>query len=77
MPAGKRAADIDEAAAEAVLAEARRCIENGDPAQGRRTIGTATAILARAEALGVPDEHPLRPLLLSLQALVGEVRKID
>lgn len=58
--------------ADAMLAEARRDIEKGDPAQGRQTIVAASALLARAENLPVPEEHPLRPRLLALQALVGE-----
>jgi len=58
--------------ADAMLTEARRDIEKGDPAQGRQTIVAASALLDRAEELPVPEEHPLRPRLLALQALVGE-----
>lgn len=58
--------------AEATLAEARREIENGDPAQARQTIVAASKLLARAEELPVQQEHPLRPSLLALQARVGE-----
>ena len=58
--------------ADAMLTEARRHVEKGDPAQGRQTIVAASAILARAEELHVPEDHPLRPQLLSLQKLVGE-----
>ena len=58
--------------ADAMLAEARRHVEKGDPAQGRQTIVAASAILTRAEDLPVPQDHPLRPRLLSLQTLVGE-----
>jgi tetratricopeptide (TPR) repeat protein len=58
--------------ADAMLVEARRHVEKGDPAQGRQTIVAASAILDRAEELPVPEDHPLRPKLLSLQKLVGE-----
>lgn len=58
--------------ADAMLAEAKRHVEKGDPAQGRQTIVAASAILARAEELTVPQDHPLRPRLLALQTLVGE-----
>ena len=58
--------------ADAMLIEARRDIEKGDPAQGRQTIVAASALLARAEELPVPEAHPLRPQLLALQTLVGE-----
>jgi|LakMenEpi03Aug12_release.lakeMendotaPanAssembly.Ray.scaffolds.fasta_scaffold40053_3 tetratricopeptide (TPR) repeat protein len=58
--------------ADAMLAEARRHVEKGDLAQGRQTIVEASAMLTRAEELPVPQDHPLRPRLLSLQALVAE-----
>ncbi len=58
--------------AEAMLAEARRPVDNGNRAQGRQAIVAISEILARAEELPVPQEHPLRPRLLFLQALVGE-----
>jgi len=58
--------------AEAMLAGARGQIEQGDPAQARQTIVDASAMLARAEGLNVPEEHPLRSRLRALQALVGE-----
>lgn len=58
--------------ADAMLSEARRQVEMGDPSLARRTIVAASAILARAEGLPVPEDHPLRPRLLSLQALVEE-----
>jgi len=58
--------------ADAMRAEALGHVEKGDPAQGQQTLVAASAILARAEELSVPEDHPLRPRLLSLKSLVGE-----
>lgn len=58
--------------ADAMLAEARRQVDEGDPSLGRQTIAGASTMLSRAEALSVPEDHPLRSQLLALQGLVSE-----
>lgn len=54
--------------AEAMLDEARAELDAGDSARSRAGVLEASKILARADGLPFPREHPLRGRLASLQA---------
>jgi hypothetical protein len=58
--------------AEAMLREARRDTEGGDPTRGRQALVEASKLLAQAEGLPFPKQHPLRASLPGLQARVEE-----
>ncbi len=58
--------------AEATLDKARILLEDGDPAGARDSILRASKMLARADALTFPTDHPLRAKLAQLQARTDE-----
>ena len=58
--------------AEALLREAQRDTAEGDPTRGRQALVEASKLLARAEGLPFPKQHPLRATLPGLQARVEE-----
>lgn len=60
--------------AEATLDEARLQLDAGDPAQARDTTQKAESLLAEADGLPFPTDHPLRAKLARLQARIDEDR---
>lgn len=58
--------------AEAMLEEARRDTDAGDPTRGRKALVEAAKRLSLAADLPFPKQHPLQAALLDLQAQVEE-----
>jgi len=58
--------------AEALLREAQRDTEGGDPTRGRQALVEASKLLTRAAGLSFPKQHPLRATLPGLQARAEE-----
>jgi len=56
--------------AEAALDTARNELRSGDAARARGDVDEAAKLVARADRLPIPKDHPLRPLLAKLQTRI-------
>lgn len=60
--------------AEALRVETRRALDAGDAARALDLATAASTLLARVEALSVPEGHPFRTRVANLRTLVGQER---